>query len=169
MSLASKRKPTTILGHLVILAITALIIFLFIGFIANFQINKISKINEEYLITSNYLVPENYIEYKIKLEELNQDKYTRPITEYLDLMLEAKKINRHLEYSQLETRCITRSTVARIEMQIQNKELLLEKFNNTYSKKLNKIYWNSYIDSLTNYDIEGLKEKALELEMCFDE
>lgn len=169
MSLAYKRKPTTLLGHLVILAITALIVFLFIGFIANFQINKISKINEEYLITSSYLIPENYLEYKLKLEELNQDKYTTPITEYIGLMLEARKIDRYLEYSQLETRCVTRITLTRIEMQIQNKEILLDRFNYTYSKKLEKIYWSSYIDSITNYNIEGIKEKALELEMCSNE
>lgn len=166
MQLAHKRKPGTILGNLVFLIITAVIIYLFIGYISNYQITKIEKLNNQFLVTSNSLVPENYDEYKFTLEELNQDKYTKPITAYIDLIVESRKINRHLEYSQLETQCITRTTLTQIEMQVQNKEQLLEKLNNSYSKKLDKILWSNYITSVENYDIEGIKEKAQELEMC---
>lgn len=166
MQLAHKRKAGTILGNIVFLVLAAIIVFLFISYISSYQINKISKINEKYLITSNYLVPENYEEYKLTLTELNQDKYTAPITEYINLILEARKIDRYLEYSQLETQCVTRTTIARIEMQMQNRDLLLEKFADTYSKKLDKIHWSDYITALESYNIYGIYEKAQELELC---
>ncbi len=166
MSLAHTRKPGTILGNVIFLIITGVIIFMFISFVSNYQIGRIEKVNNNYLISSNYLVPENYEEYKYTLEELKIEKYTESMIEYIDIIIEARKIDRYLEYSHLETRCVTRKTLAAVDMQIQNKMLLLEKLQYSNSKKLEKIYWNRYIESLKNYPIEEIKIKAQELELC---
>ena len=166
MQLAHRRNQKTLLGAVVFLLVTAVIVYLFISFVSNYQINRIAKLNEKYDVSSGYLVPDDYLGYTIELEGLGEDKYTGPITDYLELKSEAKILDRHLSYSLLETNCVTRNTLTRIEMQIQNKEELLYRFNNTYSKKLDKLFWKSYIESLESYDIERIKEKAQKLEMC---
>lgn len=166
MSLAHKRKEKSFLGHMVVLVLTALVVFLFINLITNYQINQIIKINNKHFVSPNILVPENNQEYKLELKDLNDKKYTTPIIKYIDYMLEAKKIERHIEYSYLETNCVTRTTLSKIEMQVQNKELLLDSFLEIQSKKLNKLNWNDYIESLYDYNIENIREKAKRLEIC---
>jgi len=165
MSLAYKRQSMSLIGNLVFLIVVVIVVYLFVSFVYNYQINKIHKINAEFVISSNQLIPENTDDYRFTLKELNI-KYTEPIIEYIDLMNEAKRIERYLEYSQFETGCVTRTTLTKIEMQIQNKELLLRKFGAYQSRKLEKIHWSEYVVALENFDIERTKEKAQELDMC---
>lgn len=166
MSLAHKRKPINIFGLLVILIITVIAIYLFITAISNYQMNKIAKINEKYMVTRSDLIPDEHGGYVVELKGVWTSE-AQAIIDYVYLYLEAKNLDRAVRYAVVENECITRTTVARIETQMQNRDKVLNGFKNTYSKKLDKIYWDTYIDILENrYQIESLKEMAKALPFC---
>jgi Lhr-like helicase len=166
MSLAHTRKPISVIGHIVILVITVVAVYLLITTIANYQVNKISKVYDKYLVTRSDLIPDEYGSYIAELKAIGTDK-TQALIDYIYLYQEAKGLDRAVRYAATESGCITRTTIARIETQMQNRDKVLEEFNTTYSKKLDKIYWNTYIEILENkYDIESLKEKATALPFC---
>lgn len=166
MSLAHTRKPISVVGHIVILIVVIIAAYFLITSIANYKINRIQKVYDKYMVTKNDLIPDEYISYVTELKKLGY-KETAPIVDYVYLTEEAKKLDRGVRYAVTQNECITRTTVARIETQIEDRDKVLEGFNNTYSKKLNNIYWDTYIDILKNqYNIELLKEKATALEFC---
>lgn len=166
MSLAHTRKPISVVGHIVILVIVVIAIYLLITTIANYQVNKIAKVYDKYMVTRSDLIPDEYGSYVVELKAIGTDK-AQAIIDYVSLYQEAKNLDRTVRYAVTESGCITRTTIARIETQIQNRDKVLLGFNNTYSKKLDKIYWDTYIDILANkYYIESLKEKATALPFC---
>ena len=63
MQLAHRRNQKTLLGAVVFLLVTAVIVYLFISFVNNYQINRIAKLNEKYGVSSGYLVPDDYLGY----------------------------------------------------------------------------------------------------------
>ncbi|HOZ35812.1 MAG TPA: hypothetical protein PLK55_02415 [archaeon] len=166
MSLAHTRKPISVIGHIVILIIFVVAVYLLITTIANYQVNKIAKIYDKYMVTRSNLIPDETGNYIAELKALGTDK-AQAIIDYVYLYQEAKNLDRAIRYAATESGCITRTTIARIETQMQDRDKVLLGFNNTYSKKLDKIYWDTYIDILENkYDIESLKEKATALSFC---
>ncbi|MFA5745307.1 MAG: hypothetical protein WCX82_04130 [archaeon] len=167
MQLAHKRKPRTILGNVVFLMVVAIIVFFFIIYLTNFQINKVAKVNDKYGIERTDLVPESYSEYTTELKDLGFDKYTNPPIEYVYLYVNATKIDRAVRYAVVENQCVTRTTVAKIDSQIQERDKVLAKFQKNYSKKLDKLYWDTYIDILENkYNIEAVKATVTSLPYC---
>lgn len=168
MALAHKRKPIRTLGMLIILILAIALVYFFIIYVSNYNINRISKINNKHFISEISLIPSADSEAYIRdLKALGTEKYTEPIIEYVSLYQESKRIDRAVNYAIIESKCITRTTVAKIDTQIQNKDLLLEKLKTGYNTKLDKIYWNTYIDVLENrYQIEELKTKVLEIPFC---
>lgn len=166
MSLAHTRKPIRVIGILVILVITVIAVYLLITTISNYQVNKIAKVYDKYMVTRSDLIPDEYGSYISELKAIGTDK-TQAIIDYVYLYQEAKSLDRGVKYAATESGCITRTTIARIETQMQTRDKVLEEFNNTYSNKLDKIYWDTYIDILENkYDIESLKTMATTLPFC---
>lgn len=166
MSLAHKRKPIRVLGILIILIITVVLIYLLIMYISNYNITKIAKLNDKYLISETDLIPDDYGSYISDLKKIG-NKYTGTIIEYVYLYQDAKKIDRAVNYAIIENQCITRITIAKIDTQIQDRDELLEKLKAMQDKKLEKIYWNEYIDILENrYAIDALKTRVSEIPFC---
>lgn len=166
MSLAHKRKPIRVLGILIILIITVVLIYLLIMYISNYNITKIAKLNDKYMISETDLIPDDYGSYISDLKKIG-NKYTGTIIEYVYLYQDAKKIDRAVNYAIIENQCITRITIAKIDTQIQDRDELLEKLKAMQDKKLEKIYWNEYIDILENrYAIDALKTRVSEIPFC---
>lgn len=166
MSLAHKRKPIRVLGMVIILIITVVLIYLLIMYISNYNITKIAKLNDKYLISETDLIPDDYGSYISDLKKIG-NKYTGAIIEYVYLYQDAKKIDRAVNYAIIENQCITRITIAKIDTQIQDRDELLEKLKAMQDKKLEKIYWNEYIDILENrYAIDALKTRVSEIPFC---
>lgn len=166
MSLAHTRKPIRVLGMVIILIITVVLIYLLIMYISNYNITKIAKLNDKYLISETDLIPDDYGSYISDLKKIG-NKYTGTIIEYVYLYQDAKKIDRAVNYAIIENQCITRITIAKIDTQIQDRDELLEKLKAMQDKKLEKIYWNEYIDILENrYAIDALKTRVSEIPFC---
>lgn len=166
MSLAHKRKPIGFFGMLIVIIIAIGIVYLLITTITNHNVNKIAKINDKYMVTRNDLIPDEHGGYVVDLKTIGTSE-AQIIIDYVYLTLEARKLDRAVRYAITENGCITRNTIARIETQIQNRDKVLNSFKNTYSKKLNKIYWDTYIDILENrYQIDILKKTARALPFC---
>ncbi len=167
MSLAHTRNKKTFLGGLIVIMIAVVLVYALIMFISNYQINKISAINEKYYIAGSYLIPGDYQAYVSELMGVGAEKYTKPIVDYVYLYEDAKKIDRLVRYAITENQCVTRTTLAKIEMQIQERDKVLEEFQNSYSKKLDKIRWGRYIDVLENYyPVEEQRDVARDLPIC---
>lgn len=167
MSLAHTRKHSTFIGHIIVLILAIAIFYFFMNYISNYQINTISKINSKYGVTENSLIPSNYSSYATELEKTNFDKYSKPLIDYVYFYKDAKKIDRYYKYAVFENQCITRITITKIEMQIQERDRLLEEFKKVDSIKLSKIFWNRYIDILENkYEIDELREMARAMPIC---
>ncbi len=166
MSLAHTRKPIRVLGMVIILIITVVLIYLLIMYISNYNITKIAKLNDKYMISETDLIPDDYGSYISDLKKIG-NKYTGTIIEYVYLYQDAKKIDRAVNYAIIENQCITRITIAKIDTQIQDRDELLEKLKAMQDKKLEKIYWNEYIDILENrYAIDALKTRVSEIPFC---
>jgi hypothetical protein len=146
-----------------------IVIFLFLKQINTNNISKIQKINTKYLVDNINLLPINEQAYIAELNVLNEEQYTKPITDFVKLNIRAKQIYKLIQLNKIKnTNCISTTLLLKVNSIQLYKNNLLDLFNEQKNNtKLNKIYWNEYIDILTN--LNQLQELQLELnkiEMC---
>ena len=161
-------KRTTFLGDMVFIIILVLAIYLSMNLLSGNQITKLSKINNTFGVSQNNLIPINQDAYIAELSLLSDNTHTQPIIDYINLNKDSIKINRLVNNNILANNtCISRTLYLEINSFVQKQDTLLDTFDKLNSSKLNKIYWNQYIDNLTNLnEYRDLKTEIIKHEVC---
>lgn len=143
------KRNSSFIGDLIVVILIVLALFLVLNQINTKKIEKIQKINQEFNIKKDNLLSKNQEKYITNLEKINLEKITNPIIEYNNIVKRARDINRSLNLSILQNKkCIKKDLSLEINSYLIDKKRLLEEFKNQDSKKLDKIYWDKYIESL---------------------
>lgn len=160
-------KKISFIGDLLIIIVIVLALYFAINIIHINEVKKIEKINQKYNVSKENLIPKNKENYIHDLERINKT-YAKPIIEYIYLDDNAKRINRMVNNNVLSGNdCVSSKLYLEVNYFTQVQENLLDKFENLYSKKLERIYWDKYISNLKeNNDYKYLKTEITKLKIC---
>jgi hypothetical protein len=164
----NKERRTTFLGDMIFIIILVLVIYLSMTLLSGNQITKLSKINNIYGVSQDNLIPVNQDAYIADLSLLSDNLHTKPIIDYINLNKDSIKINKLVNYNLItNNNCISRTLYLQINSFVQKQDTLLDTFEKLDSPKLNKIYWNQYIENLRDRDeYRDLKIEIIKLEIC---
>jgi hypothetical protein len=168
MNNQTKEGKTTFLGDLIFIIIRVLTIYLAMTLLTGNQIKKFEKINDKFGVSEDNLIPSNKAAYIADLSLLNDTTHSKPIIDYIYLNDDSIKINKMVNLAVLEDKnCISRTLYLEINSIAQNQDALLDEFESLDSSKLNKIYWNNYIENLrNNNDYRTLRIEITKLDIC---
>lgn len=160
-----EKRRTSFLGSLIIIIIIVITIYLLTKQVSTNYITKIKNIDDKYLVNSARLLPTNEQAYLTELKALNNKQYTQPIIDFIYLDLKAKETHKLLELNKItNNNCVSNDLLHSLGSFLFYKEKTTNEFElQKNNSKLNKIYWNDYLDLLNNIDLEQYQKLKIEL------
>ncbi len=157
-------KKTSFVGDLIIIVIIVVFIYLAYLIITPDKATQLEEIYQIYNITENNLVPTNKNEYVTTLSSVDNE-LALPIIDFINLEIEKEKLQRNINQS-LFLDCISIDLYRKIDRYISNKNITVRKFQNSLDNKTKELYWNAYISSFEENNIEEVYDRIKLLERC---
>jgi len=164
-----EKRRTSFLGSLIIIIIIVITIYLLTKQVSTNYIIKIKNIDDKYLVNSAKLLPINEQAYLTELQTLNNKQYTQPIIDFINLDLKAKKIHKLLKLNKItNNNCVSKDLLLNVDTFLFYKNKTIQEFEAQKDNlKLNKIYWNDYLDLLNDMDqFQKLKIELSKIKKC---
>ena len=161
-------KKTSFLGEIIFIIVLVLFVYLFMNQVKTSDIKTIQKINNKYGITKNNLVPNNHLDYIAELNNINS-QYSKPIINFVNFIVDTRDIPEAINLTILnEKKCISKKLRLKIITAPLNQKEAIHQFESIKkNKQLNKINWDSYIQTLKlNTQLTEIKTEALDVPVC---